>query len=248
MKSELHEACARGLTGDVQLCLDRGADVHFATYDGTTALHIACKRGYVGVATLCLEHGAVVDSEKNYNCKTPLSYACQEGHVDVMTLLGPVATFDRGANLHRVDWWGESPLFDASRWGQVDAVATREITKPHDAFKMQYAGLDSPRRWWSPKAGRGPAAGCRGEYSEEAGRGPAAGCRVDIPRRRVAAPPRGVAVDIPWRERTRRRARLHGISTSQPRRRRDPVCGISPPRTSARPAGRDRRGRRAPRR
>mmetsp|Transcript_32613 Transcript_32613/g.100945 ORF Transcript_32613/g.100945 Transcript_32613/m.100945 type:complete len:84 (+) Transcript_32613:318-569(+) len=64
MKSELHEACARGLTGDVQLCLDRGADVHFATYDGTTALHIACKRGYVGVATLCLEHGAVVDSEK----------------------------------------------------------------------------------------------------------------------------------------------------------------------------------------
>jgi len=114
--SLLHDACAKGSVGDVQLLLDQGADVNGLNANHNTALYLASRNGMLEVMDVLIKYGADV------NCRdksgwTPLMLASRYGYLDIAELL-----LDHGAdvNAKKEDLW--TALHLASLNGNLEIV------------------------------------------------------------------------------------------------------------------------------
>ena len=81
-------------------------------------LHIAARAGNVVRVTELLDQGAAVDWRDKSNLhRTPLIISSANGHREVVTLL-----FDRGADIHAIDDYGDIALSRASLHGHLDVM------------------------------------------------------------------------------------------------------------------------------
>uniref|UniRef100_H2Z5E7 Uncharacterized protein n=1 Tax=Ciona savignyi TaxID=51511 RepID=H2Z5E7_CIOSA len=97
-------ACSSGDLDEVQVLLDKGADINFANVDGLTALHQACIDGNLDVVEFLVEHGTDIDQQDNEGW-TPLHAAASCGFMDIARYL-----VDNHANVAAVNSEGEVPL------------------------------------------------------------------------------------------------------------------------------------------
>lgn len=74
---------------------------------GLTALHFASREGCVDCARTLAEAGADLDASDPDNV-SPLLTAVLNGHFDLAAYL-----INKGANVNKWDWWGQSPLYAA---------------------------------------------------------------------------------------------------------------------------------------
>lgn len=113
LKFTLALAAKRGDESEVQLLLDRGADVNSTSFF-LTPLVAAAQGGHESVARLLLDRGADVNHE--LYLKTPLVAATKRGHESVVRLL-----LDRGADVNR-ESWSATPLEAAVEGGHESLV------------------------------------------------------------------------------------------------------------------------------
>ena len=71
----LHAAVLVGAKQEIELLLDRKADVNATTDAGQTPLHLAAATGQPRISRVLIEHGANPRSEDKHG-KTPIFYAC----------------------------------------------------------------------------------------------------------------------------------------------------------------------------
>jgi uncharacterized protein len=112
----LIEAVQRHDATAVNALLDRGADVHAAEADGTTALHWAAQLDDAATVTLLLEAGADPSAANRFNV-TPLELAANNGNGDVVGQL-----LSAGADANARSREGQTPLMSAALNGRVAAV------------------------------------------------------------------------------------------------------------------------------
>jgi ankyrin repeat protein len=107
----LHAAAAGGHEDICRLLLQHGAIVDPMDENRCTPLWLACVKDpsqrHFRVVRLLLENGAEVD-RPNGNDKTPFHTACQKGNIAAAKLC-----LYNGADAHRVDSKGWTPLLDA---------------------------------------------------------------------------------------------------------------------------------------
>lgn len=115
---DLHDIAARGTAEDVARRVAAGDDVNARNRVGYTPLGIAASRGDLEVARALLDAGAEVDPVDNTG-GTPLAAAVlnARGRSDMIELL-----LARGADAHRPNQRGQSPLDLAQRTGSADVV------------------------------------------------------------------------------------------------------------------------------
>ena len=104
-----------GVTGVVELLLQKGANVNARGGYHGNALLAAAERGHEKVVRLLLDKGANINAECN-NYSTALVAASDKGHEKVVRLL-----LDRGANVN-TDSNRSNPLTTASRNGHKEIV------------------------------------------------------------------------------------------------------------------------------
>jgi len=75
---------------------------------GLTALHFAAREGCVECARALAEAGADLDASDPDNV-SPLLTSLLNGHFDLAAFL-----INKGANVNKWDWWGQSPLYAAA--------------------------------------------------------------------------------------------------------------------------------------
>jgi ankyrin repeat protein len=112
----LIDAARRGDTANVQVELQRGADVNAAETDGTTALHWAAYRNDGAIAEALVRAGARVEVANRYGVR-PLALAATGGHAAIVRLL-----LEAGASPNTEQSAGETVLMLAARSGSASAV------------------------------------------------------------------------------------------------------------------------------
>lgn len=100
-----------GVIGDIQHCLDAGADVNARNHLGQTPLHKAAMNGYIDLARALLDSRAEVNARFPVNGFTPLHYASVKGYPEITALC-----LDHGANANARDNNSETPFHHACRW------------------------------------------------------------------------------------------------------------------------------------
>jgi len=102
----LHYAAWYGRSDLVGELLERGADIHARSNNGSDALMLACLSGRIDFAmvTLLLDRGANLFAVNN-DSQSALHLAAQYGNMDKCLLL-----LSRGADLMAVDKWGDTAL------------------------------------------------------------------------------------------------------------------------------------------
>jgi ankyrin repeat protein len=90
--------------------------VHSANVSGDTPLHVAVRRGDAEIVSDMLEAGADIN-KAGEDKFTPLHYAIMWDDYAMVCLL-----FNNGACLETVNSWGESPLFTATRRGNLEII------------------------------------------------------------------------------------------------------------------------------
>ncbi len=120
-KKELNErlikAAMHGKVEDVELLLDRGADINHKDQFGSTALLDAAIHGDAKIVELLLNRGADVHHRSTFWGDTALFKAAIFGFPEIVELL-----LDRGADIHHQDNFGNTALIDATRSGKVEIV------------------------------------------------------------------------------------------------------------------------------
>jgi ankyrin repeat protein len=143
-EAPLHEASRHGHADVARLLLEHGADVQSRDDDECTPLLLASKGGHVEVVRVLLEHGA--DTEVgDQNAWIPLEEALVSGHVELVRVLlehgagvktGGIRTplhfaqgeeaarllLEHGADADAKNFWGQTPLHEASENGDVGAA------------------------------------------------------------------------------------------------------------------------------
>ena len=114
----LHMASFAGNVANVELLLDRGADVNVRaeTKFHNTPLQVALLTGEYDAAKVLVEHGAdaLVRQNKGF---TPMHEAAFMGRIDIIQLL-----LDHGAELNSRTDDGRSPMSEAMRNNRTEAV------------------------------------------------------------------------------------------------------------------------------
>lgn len=123
----------------MRLVKDEGADPNAAGDDfGLSAIDAAAVEGHADVVlALCCDCGAEFDGgfERYW---TPLWHATWNGHADVATLL-----VEFGANVDKVNKYGESALSTAATLGAVDAARMLLLDLAADVEAVHSAGQTS---------------------------------------------------------------------------------------------------------
>ena len=101
---------------EVQLLLDKGADVNIQNKYGSTALIWASKYGQLKVVQLLLERGSNVNIQ-NKDGNTALIFASENGNLKEVQLL-----LDKGADVNIQTKSGSTALILASQYGQLKVV------------------------------------------------------------------------------------------------------------------------------
>lgn len=114
---ELRVSAEHGDLGQLNILLDRGADVDARAVDGTTALHWAVRADRLAAARALLEAGADARAEDRYGI-APLYLAAENGNAEMITAL-----LDRGADASAFAPSGETMLMSAARTGLADALS-----------------------------------------------------------------------------------------------------------------------------
>ena len=116
-QTPLHLAARKGQKENVELLLNRGADVDSIDVDKETPLHYACDAGHSEIAGLLIQKGALLNQANKIN-QTPLHLASLKGHCEVIkTLLE-----NGGFNVDQSDSNGQTPLYFACEAGKNDVV------------------------------------------------------------------------------------------------------------------------------
>ena len=118
LRTALHHACSEGHEGVVRLLLRSGADVQATDILDWAALDHACSEGHEGVARLLLRSGAEVRRTFKWHKSSALHLAAQHGHKTVVQVL-----IDRGADIEAPDYWGSTPLCQATSLGHEAIIA-----------------------------------------------------------------------------------------------------------------------------
>ncbi len=113
----LHAAAGKNCVDIVKRLISVGMDIN-ATYFGETALNQACKYQHTKVARALLEAGANPDIP-DANGVNGLVYAAGEGNVELLNLL-----IKHGAHLRSKWHFGYHALYEATRYGKLDAMKT----------------------------------------------------------------------------------------------------------------------------
>jgi ankyrin repeat protein len=142
----LHHAADEGHVEVVAALVELGADVNVPNNGGWRPLHYAAREGLVEVVSTLVELGADVNVQDDDGMR-PLHHAAEEGHVEVAIMLvqlgadvqavaaggynplhlastAAVATLllEAGADLHRRNHDGNTPLFEAIHQRHSSAV------------------------------------------------------------------------------------------------------------------------------
>jgi hypothetical protein len=96
--------------------LEKGADLTVPNIKGWTPLNSAADSGHIGVVQLLLGKGAHVDLPDG---QTPLTIAAEHGSGELVALL-----LLHGADAASKDFAGRTPLFDATRSGNMNVFKT----------------------------------------------------------------------------------------------------------------------------
>jgi ankyrin repeat protein len=109
---KLFNAVVAGSAAGVEGALEKGAkpDYFHRPEDNMNALHMACQEGFKEIVDMLLQAGAVVDAVAITTKSTPLIFAAGGGHTDIVTTL-----LEKGASVHAVNMYGNSPLHEAAR-------------------------------------------------------------------------------------------------------------------------------------
>ncbi|WAO94557.1 NACHT domain-containing protein [Fusarium falciforme] len=121
-KSALGIACANG-SRDVDILLEKGADMTAADNNGGTPLFAASNNGHVEVVKLLLEKGADMTIANNIGL-TPLIAASRNGHVEVVKLLVGISSVDAS----KTDRLGRTALFFVSGWFSFSSTSCYRIS------------------------------------------------------------------------------------------------------------------------
>ena len=97
LNADLRNAAKEGNTEEVELLLDRGANIEDKDIDGHTPLLLAAKWGKTETVELLLDRGANIEAKGRYG-KTPLLLAAEEGDAEKVERL-----LNRGANIEAKD-------------------------------------------------------------------------------------------------------------------------------------------------
>lgn len=104
INERLSNAVSGGNLKEVELCLDRGADVNMQAAGGMTPLHRAILFGNDGITQLLLNRKADIEAKDN-DGETPLFRATLNGNKSLVKLL-----VDRKADINAKDSTGRSIL------------------------------------------------------------------------------------------------------------------------------------------
>lgn len=116
---------ALAVTGDTKrlmAALANGASVDDANEVGYTALMVAAEKGNAALAETLIRAGANVNASTSRKISsarggTALIYAAEKGHFQIVKLLAAA-----GANVNAETTWGESPLYHATRRGDLRMI------------------------------------------------------------------------------------------------------------------------------
>ena len=117
LNADLRNAAKEGNTEEVELLLDRGANIEAKNRWGQTPLLIAADWGKTETVERLLNRGANIEAQDNDGW-TPLMYAARSGNTETVALL-----IERGANIEAQDNDGWTPLMYAARSGNTETVA-----------------------------------------------------------------------------------------------------------------------------
>jgi uncharacterized protein len=102
---------------------------------GLTAIHFAAREGCVECARTLAEAGADLDASDPDNV-SPLLTAVLNGHFDLAAYL-----INKGANVDKWDWWGQSPLYAAVDMNTLPHGGRPDRPSPDETNALQVIAL-----------------------------------------------------------------------------------------------------------
>ena len=116
INNELLGAAGNVNLKEVQLLLDKGANIDRADENGTSAISFASDKGHLDIVQLLLEKGSNVNIQNKFG-NSALIFASQNGHLEIVQLL-----LERGSNVNIQNKFGNSALMLASEKGHLEIV------------------------------------------------------------------------------------------------------------------------------
>lgn len=101
---------------NIDLLIQRGANIHIVYKDGATPLYLAAENGQLDSVNTLIANGANVNAVINFGA-TALHVAADSGYLEVVNTL-----IAHGANVNAACESGETPLFLAARNGHLETV------------------------------------------------------------------------------------------------------------------------------
>ncbi|CAG2249794.1 unnamed protein product [Mytilus edulis] len=109
-------AAERGDKGNVEQCLEQGANINYQNWNGSTALHEAAWNGRTEIVRLLIDRGIDINLPNN-DGSTALHKAAWSGQTEIVRLL-----IDHGININLQNEEGDTALHIASRQSKRQTV------------------------------------------------------------------------------------------------------------------------------
>ncbi|XP_038666132.1 transient receptor potential cation channel subfamily A member 1-like isoform X2 [Scyliorhinus canicula] len=113
----LHEVARNWHVDTATFLIEKGAQVNQADYYGRTALHVAAALNYIGMIELLLKNQANIEARTTEEWQTPFHYAAKYDATNSLQCL-----YDKGANIHVLDYKQRTPLYLAALYGRDEAA------------------------------------------------------------------------------------------------------------------------------
>jgi len=115
-----------------------------SNYNGQTPIYIAAQRNHANVITVLGKAGADLDQGDDKYGMTPAHLAAQKGYADVIAALG-----NAGADLNKLRKNGQTPLYEAARYGRVNAI--KELLAHNAKLEIPYIATANDLRFFASK-------------------------------------------------------------------------------------------------
>ena len=127
----IFDAISYGKVNDLRTLIENGTDVNQPRHDGVTPLQIAARDSDDPEKfRLLLNAGAIIDPVDYYNFDTPFELILKKNNIELARLF-----IDAGADLHRIDNWGKTPLEYAASHSRDTAILRLLIEKGANIHK-----------------------------------------------------------------------------------------------------------------
>jgi ankyrin repeat protein len=126
---DIFDAISYGTVDDVRSIIERGVDINQPRHEyGVTPLQIAARDSDDPEKfRLLLNAGAQIDPIKYYDFDTPFELILKKNNIELVRLF-----IDAGADIHRIDNWGKTPLEYAASYSRDTAILRLLIEKGAD--------------------------------------------------------------------------------------------------------------------